>query len=140
MGAGRGVVLPATQDSLALAVGAIVVQTRAAKRPQRGPLAAARLSCITSKTVRKDATPWPGSTGVPDEPLLRGSGDSAPGLLQDGVEHLHDELLLGARELLDALDLLLKLRRGTALGGARAVLADQVFEGDGERGGDLREQ
>jgi hypothetical protein len=54
--------------------------------------------------------------------------------------HLHDELLLGARKLQNALDLLLQLRRESALGGARAVLADQVFEGDGERGGDLREQ
>ena len=50
---------------------------------------------------------------------------SAPGLLQDGVEHLHDELLLGARELLDALDLLLKARRapGPSLQTGNAVCA-----------------
>jgi hypothetical protein len=36
----------------------------------------------------------------------------AAGLGDDGIEHLHDEALLRARQLLDALDLLLQLRCG----------------------------
>jgi hypothetical protein len=40
---------------------------------------------------------------------------------EDGVEHLDDETLLGARQTLDTLDLLLQLRGGAALGGLHVL-------------------
>jgi hypothetical protein len=58
---------------------------------------------------------------------------SAPGLLQDGVEHLHDELLLGARQLLDALDLLLKLGCRSALFSRRCGVAQEFLDRYPER-------
>jgi hypothetical protein len=42
--------------------------------------------------------------------------------------------------LLDALDLLLQLRGGPALGGLHVLLPDEFLERDGEGLGDLRQQ
>jgi len=45
-------------------------------------------------------------------------------LSEDGVEHLDDKTLFGARQTLDTLDLLLQLWGGTSLGGLHALFAD----------------
>ena len=51
----------------------------------------------------------------------------AAGLGEDGVEHLDDEALLGSRQALDPLDLLLQLRSGSALGGLHVLFADEFL-------------
>jgi hypothetical protein len=58
---------------------------------------------------------------------------------EDGIEHLDDETLLGARQTLDTLDLLLQLRGGAALGGLHVLFANEFLERDGECLGDLRQ-
>ena len=65
---------------------------------------------------------------------------SAAGLGEHGIEHLHDELLLRARQLLDAFDLPLQHRCGAALSGGGAVIAQQLFDGDAEQPGQLRQR
>src|SRR5450631_811156 len=65
---------------------------------------------------------------------------SAVCLLEDGIEHLHDESLPRLWQLLDTLDLLLQFWRGSALGRHRSIFTDQIFEGDGERGSHLRQE
>lgn len=65
-------------------------------------------------------------------PCGRTCGVSASGLLEDGVEHLGDEALLGAGEPADALELTLELGRGTALAGL-VLFADELVDGDGQK-------
>ena len=59
---------------------------------------------------------------------------------EHGIEHLDHEALLGSRQALDALDLLLQLGGRPALGGLHVLFADEFFERDGERLGDLRQK
>lgn len=64
----------------------------------------------------------------------------AAGLLQDGIEHLHDEALLSTRQLLNALDLLLQLRCRSALLGRADFIPEQLFQGHPERAGKARQR
>ena len=48
-------------------------------------------------------------------------------LREHRVDDLHDELLLGARQLIDAIHLLLQLGRGAALGRRLVAIVEQVF-------------
>lgn len=59
-------------------------------------------------------------------------------LRQHRVDHLHDELLLGAWQLVDALDLQLQLAHGSALVRTYGC-ADEAFDGDVQRMGDHRQ-
>lgn len=64
---------------------------------------------------------------------------SARLLLQDGVDHLHHETLLGFGQLRDAFELLLEFGRGAALGSLR-FFADQFFHGDAQGARQRRQQ
>ena len=57
---------------------------------------------------------------------------SAVGVLNGGIQHLHDEALLSLGQTLDALDLLLQLRGPAAPFGGRLLGAEQLFDGDAE--------
>jgi hypothetical protein len=62
---------------------------------------------------------------------------SGAGLLQDGLEHLRDEALLGARQSLEHLELNLELGAGSALGlgaGEPEQMVDRDVEERGESG------
>ena len=56
---------------------------------------------------------------------------SAVLLSEHGIDHLHDEALLGFGQALDALHLLQQLRGRSPLGGGGVLLPDQGLDGDG---------
>ena len=56
----------------------------------------------------------------------------ARSLREHRINHLHDELLLGARQLSDAIHLLLELGRGAALIAGLAIVSEKGFDGDAE--------
>ena len=58
---------------------------------------------------------------------------------QHGIDHLHYEALLSARQVLDALHLLLQLWGGASFARARILLAEQGLDGDGKGGGEGRQ-
>lgn len=65
---------------------------------------------------------------------------SAAGLGDDGIEHLHNEALLSARQLLDALDLLLQLRCRAALLGRGGIVPEQLLQRHRERTSECRQR
>ncbi len=58
----------------------------------------------------------------------------------DGIDDLHDELLASARQLGDAVHLLLQFGHRAALGGGFGVVFEQGFDGDAEALGDGGQQ
>jgi hypothetical protein len=60
-------------------------------------------------------------------------------LLQDGIEHLHDETLLSLGQCADAFELLLQLRCRPALACAALGRGDEIFDGDAELIGEGRQ-